>query len=35
VAYDDDPLIDRVAVLEREVRELRDALDALRAELGA
>jgi uncharacterized protein YceH (UPF0502 family) len=34
-AYDDDPLIDRVAVLERDVRELRAALDALRAELGA
>src|SRR5215208_5254629 len=34
-AYDDDPLIDRVATLEREVRELRAALDALRADLGA
>jgi uncharacterized protein len=35
VAYDDDPLIDRVATLEREVRELREALEALRADLGA
>jgi uncharacterized protein YceH (UPF0502 family) len=33
--YDDDPLVERVAVLEREVRELRAAVDALRAELGA
>jgi uncharacterized protein YceH (UPF0502 family) len=33
--FDDDPLVDRVATLEREVGELRAAFEALRAELGA